>query len=100
MLVLAPPVRVGERERSGVSDVGLDVRQCVCAVFGRAGAREGVWLGAPEAAAAAWAGAPRPARHRGLAPALYTLGGPGVLLYLYARVSRPHSLLPECIINA
>ncbi|XP_028164968.1 lysosomal-trafficking regulator-like [Ostrinia furnacalis] len=42
--------------------------------------------GAPEAVGVAWAGAALPSRHEGLAPALHALGGPEVLLYLYARV--------------
>ncbi|KAL0880570.1 hypothetical protein ABMA27_001801 [Loxostege sticticalis] len=42
--------------------------------------------GVPEGVAVRWAGAALPSRHRGLAPALYTLGGPEIPLYLFARV--------------
>ncbi|XP_052739535.1 lysosomal-trafficking regulator isoform X2 [Bicyclus anynana] len=41
---------------------------------------------APDALRVRWAGPPRAARRRGLAPALLALGGPEVLLYLFARV--------------
>ncbi|KAJ0175382.1 hypothetical protein K1T71_008541 [Dendrolimus kikuchii] len=40
----------------------------------------------PETLFPAWRGAPLPSRHRGLAPALYLLGGPDMLMFLYARV--------------
>lgn len=41
----------------------------------------------PEALAAQWRGPPLASRHRGLGPAVHLLGGPDVLLYLFARVS-------------
>ncbi|XP_045768851.1 lysosomal-trafficking regulator isoform X1 [Maniola jurtina] len=41
---------------------------------------------APDALRVRWAGPPRAARRRGLAPALLALGGPELLLYLFARV--------------
>lgn len=41
----------------------------------------------PETLFTTWAGGPLASRHRGITPALYMLGGPDILLYLYARVS-------------
>ncbi|XP_063893728.1 lysosomal-trafficking regulator isoform X1 [Helicoverpa armigera] len=40
----------------------------------------------PETLFTTWTAAPLASRHRGLTPAIYMLGGPDVLLYLYARV--------------
>ncbi|XP_047019222.1 uncharacterized protein LOC124629737 isoform X2 [Helicoverpa zea] len=40
----------------------------------------------PETLFTTWTAAPVASRHRGLTPAIYMLGGPDVLLYLYARV--------------
>ncbi|CAB3250851.1 unnamed protein product [Arctia plantaginis] len=40
----------------------------------------------PETLFTTWVGNALPSRHRGVAPAIYMLGGPDVLLYLYARV--------------
>lgn len=40
----------------------------------------------PETLYTTWTGAALASRHRGVAPAVYMLGGPDVLLYLYARV--------------
>lgn len=54
------------------------------AVFGGRAAGGGE---APEALRVRWAGAPRASAHRGFAPALLALGGPDLLLYLFARVS-------------
>lgn len=41
----------------------------------------------PEALAMQWRGRPLASWHRGLGPAVHLLGGPDVLLYLFARVS-------------
>lgn len=51
------------------------------------GAGGGATVSVPEALAAQWRGRALPSRHRGLGPAVYMLGGPDVLLYLFARVS-------------
>ncbi|XP_037870206.1 lysosomal-trafficking regulator isoform X2 [Bombyx mori] len=40
----------------------------------------------PETLLTTWTGTPLSSRHKGVAPALYLLGGPDLLLYLYARV--------------
>lgn len=48
---------------------------------------------APEALRVRWLGAPRASAHRGVAPALLALGGPDLLLYLYARVTMLRSSL-------
>ncbi|PZC77354.1 hypothetical protein B5X24_HaOG203513 [Helicoverpa armigera] len=40
----------------------------------------------PETLFTTWTATPLASRHRGLTPAIYMLGGPDVLLYLYARV--------------
>ncbi|KAF9805732.1 hypothetical protein SFRURICE_009364 [Spodoptera frugiperda] len=51
---------------------------------GAGGAGQGSSI--PETLFTTWTGAPLPSRHRGLMPALYMLGGPDILLYLFARV--------------
>ncbi|CAH0714099.1 unnamed protein product, partial [Brenthis ino] len=53
---------------------------------GRAAAAGGACGEAPEALRVQWAGAARTLPHRGLAPALLLLGGPELLLYVFARV--------------
>ncbi|KAJ8721733.1 hypothetical protein PYW07_002508 [Mythimna separata] len=40
----------------------------------------------PETLFTKWNGSPLASRHRGVTPAVYMLGGPDILLYLYARV--------------
>ncbi|CAH2075885.1 unnamed protein product, partial [Iphiclides podalirius] len=56
----------------------VDGHPVACAAFGRGEASERVRV--------RWAGRPSPQRHSGLAPALLLLGGPDLLLYLFARV--------------